>query len=233
MTVLCFLPLTHRESTLSRTVIRFYAVGVPKVTEQYRIDRRAEITTAAARCFARKGVHRTSMADIIAESGLSAGAIYNHFRSKQEITISVGAALIKGRLLGALDALEHEGGPIDPGRLIGRALAELDRTSVVDDLPVGALIVQLWGEAVVDEHLMALMHEQIRSIRVNFVRPIKRWAREEHGLSPQRAARWSERISQILIAMASGYMIQRALFPDFEPKAYIADAERILGGVTP
>lgn len=203
------------------------------MTEQYRSDRRAEITAAAARCFATKGVHRTSMADIIAESGLSAGAIYNHFRSKQEITVSVGASVIKGRLLGAVDELEAEGGPIGPGRLIGRALAELNRTTVVDGLPVGALVIQLWAEAVVDEKLLALMQGQVRTIRASFIGPIKRWAREQHGLSATRATRWAEEISQILIAMATGYVIQLSLFPDFDPEEYIADAEKIISGITP
>lgn len=203
------------------------------MTEQYRNDRRAEITAAAARCFAAKGVHRTSMADIIAESGLSAGAIYNHFRSKQEITVSVGASVIKGRLLGAVDELEAEGGPIGPGRLIGRALAELNRTTVVDGLPVGALVIQLWAEAVVDEKLLALMQGQVRTIRASFIGPIKRWAREQHGLSATRATRWAEEISQILIAMATGYVIQLSLFPDFDPEEYIADAEKIISGITP
>ncbi|QGN33282.1 TetR family transcriptional regulator [Microlunatus sp. Gsoil 973] len=224
------------ESPLSRVVKNghsFLSSGVPKVTEQYRNDRRAEITAAAARCFATRGVHRTSMSDIINESGLSAGAIYNHFRSKQEITVSVAATVIKGRLLGAVEQLEAEGGTVGPGRLIGRALEELNQTSVTDGLPLHRLVIQLWAEAVVDEKLLALMQEQIRSIRASFIRPIKRWAREEHGLSAARAARWSEEISQILIAMASGYVIQRALFPDFDPKKYVADAEKMISGITP
>ena len=173
------------------------------------------------------------MADIIAESGLSAGAIYNHFRSKQEITVAVGASVIRGRLLGAVAELEAEGGPIGPGRLIGRALRELDQTTVVDGLPVGSLVVQLWAEAVVDEKLLALMQEQIRGIRSSFVGPVKRWAREQHGLSAAQAARWSDGISQVLIAMATGYVIQRALFPDFEPRKYIAEAEKIISTITP
>ena len=49
---------------------------MPKVSEQHREARRDQIVDAALRCFSRKGFQRTSMADIIAESGLSAGAIY-------------------------------------------------------------------------------------------------------------------------------------------------------------
>lgn len=203
------------------------------MTEQYRSDRRAEITAAAARCFATKGVHRTSMADIIAESGLSAGAIYNHFRSKQEITVSVGVSVIKGRLLGAVEELEAEGGPIGPGRLIARALEELSRGSTIEGRPLEGLIIQLWAEAAVDDKLLALMQGQIRTIRKSFIGPVKRWAREEHGLSAARAARWSEEVSQILIAMATGYVIQRALFPDFEPRKYIVDVEKMISQLTP
>lgn len=203
------------------------------MTEQYRSDRRAEITAAAARCFATKGVHRTSMADIITESGLSAGAIYNHFRSKQEITVSVGVSVIKGRLLGAVEELEAEGGPIGPGRLIGRALEELNRSSMIEGRPLEGLIIQLWAEAAVDDKLLALMQGQIRTIRTAFIGPVKRWARDEHGLSAAQAAKWSEEVSQILIALATGYVIQRALFPDFEPRKYIVDVEKMISQLTP
>ena len=54
---------------------------MPKVTDEYRIAKREEIADAALRAFRRKGFQGASMADIIAESGLSAGAIYGHFAS--------------------------------------------------------------------------------------------------------------------------------------------------------
>jgi len=40
---------------------------------------------AAARCFIRLGVSRTTMSDILAEAGVSAGAAYAHFRSKEDL----------------------------------------------------------------------------------------------------------------------------------------------------
>ena len=49
---------------------------MPKVSQEHRDARRAQILRAAAACFERKGYQRTTMADIIRESGLSAGAIY-------------------------------------------------------------------------------------------------------------------------------------------------------------
>jgi AcrR family transcriptional regulator len=48
-------------------------------------QRRQEILTAAADCFARKGFHQTSVADLCAAAGMSPGSLYRHFRSKDEI----------------------------------------------------------------------------------------------------------------------------------------------------
>ena len=71
---------------------------MPKVSDAHRESRRDQITDAALRSFAAKGFQRTSMADIIAESGLSAGAIYGHFESKQQIAYAVAERVLGNRL---------------------------------------------------------------------------------------------------------------------------------------
>lgn len=46
---------------------------------------RAELLAAAARVFAAKGYSGTKIADIVKEAGLSTGAVYGRFRSKDEL----------------------------------------------------------------------------------------------------------------------------------------------------
>jgi AcrR family transcriptional regulator len=58
---------------------------MPKVSQSYLDARRSQILDAATACFAREGFHRATMQDIVKESGLSPGAIYNYFASKEEI----------------------------------------------------------------------------------------------------------------------------------------------------
>lgn len=58
---------------------------MPKVSEAHRHNRRRQILDAAIECFARQGFQRASMEEIIRESGLSAGAIYSYFQSKDQI----------------------------------------------------------------------------------------------------------------------------------------------------
>jgi AcrR family transcriptional regulator len=58
---------------------------MPKVSQAYLDKRREEILDAAISCFSREGFHRATMAEIVKESGVSPGAIYNYFESKEEI----------------------------------------------------------------------------------------------------------------------------------------------------
>ena len=62
---------------------------MPKVTEAHLEARRQQIIDAAWACFGRKGYHQTTMQDICTESGLSPGAIYRYFVSKEAIRSAV------------------------------------------------------------------------------------------------------------------------------------------------
>ncbi len=58
---------------------------MPKVSQSYLSARRSQILQAAIVCFSRQGFHRATMQDIVKQSRLSPGAIYNYFESKEEI----------------------------------------------------------------------------------------------------------------------------------------------------
>jgi TetR/AcrR family transcriptional regulator, transcriptional repressor of aconitase len=65
---------------------------MPKVSQSYRDARRSQILEAAIVCFSREGFHRTTMQDIVKQSRLSPGAIYNYFESKEEIIEAIANA---------------------------------------------------------------------------------------------------------------------------------------------
>jgi AcrR family transcriptional regulator len=58
---------------------------MPKVTEAHLEQRRRQILDAAVACFARRGFHQTTMADIAARAGVSDTLAYRYFGSKDEI----------------------------------------------------------------------------------------------------------------------------------------------------
>jgi AcrR family transcriptional regulator len=56
---------------------------LPKVVAEYRKEARQRIIDAAGKVFSEKGYHRTTMDDIAKELGVSKGALYLYFRSKE------------------------------------------------------------------------------------------------------------------------------------------------------
>ena len=82
--------------------------------------RRSELTREAARLFAEKGFHGTSVGDLAAAMGVQKGSLYHHIASKQELlyeTMREGAAAFHGALdaiperLPAVPAHGHGGQP--------------------------------------------------------------------------------------------------------------------------
>ena len=74
--------------------------------------RKSEILDAAAKCFAEKGIHQTSMQEICEAAKISAGALYRYFDSKRAIIFALAEsektandALI-AHLVGARDIVE-------------------------------------------------------------------------------------------------------------------------------
>jgi AcrR family transcriptional regulator len=87
--------------------------------------RRAQILEAALDCFGRKGLHASKMDDIVQRSGLSKGAIYWHFRSKDELFLALFDEFEKELLaewdeVPAIDAVQllHHMGEIALTRLL-------------------------------------------------------------------------------------------------------------------
>jgi len=62
---------------------------VPKVSQEHLDARRAQILAGAQRCFARHGYTGATVARLEEEIGLSRGAIFNYFPSKQDLFVEL------------------------------------------------------------------------------------------------------------------------------------------------
>jgi len=57
--------------------------------EALHMRRKSEILSAAAKCFATKGIHQTSMQEICDTAKISAGALYRYFEGKDAIIFAL------------------------------------------------------------------------------------------------------------------------------------------------
>ena len=194
---------------------------MPKVTEAYRTARRDEIIESALRCFAAKGYQRTSMADIIDESGLSAGAIYGHFSGKKELFSAVAGRVLDARR-GELDARRAEGGPLAPGEVIATLLDGMRRE------PFGGVIVQLWAEAAVDAEIRGSVQAVFDRLRETVRAKLAEWAAASPDKVDGDPEAWAARTAPVVLGLGPGFMVQRAIIADFDEDAYLAALPGVL-----
>ena len=119
---------------------------MPKVTDAHLAARREQIVDAAMTRFAEGGFHSTGMAEVIAATGLSAGAVYRYFPSKEALI----RAIVEERVLAnAAAAFEHiiDEGVDDPVEAVSAALGIVDTVTARQGVDVTKIAVQAWGEA--------------------------------------------------------------------------------------
>ena len=101
--------------------------------------RRTELTRAAARLFAEKGYHGTSIGDLAEALGVQKGSLYAHIESKADLLWDVardGAAAFHA----ALDAVPDDGPVLDRIRAALRAHLRV----VAEQLDVATVFVREW-----------------------------------------------------------------------------------------
>jgi AcrR family transcriptional regulator len=101
--------------------------------------RRTELTRAAARLFAEKGYHGTSVGDLAEALGVQKGSLYAHIASKADLLWEVareGAAAFHA----ALDGVSDEGPAIERIRAALRAHLRV----VAEQLDVATVFVREW-----------------------------------------------------------------------------------------
>jgi TetR/AcrR family transcriptional regulator, cholesterol catabolism regulator len=101
--------------------------------------RRSELTRQAARLFAQKGYHGTSIGDIAEALGVQKGSLYSHISSKEDLlydTLSEGAAAFHA----SLDTIPDDSTPVEKIRLALRGHLRV----VAEQLDVATVFVQEW-----------------------------------------------------------------------------------------
>src|SRR5919109_855880 len=101
--------------------------------------RRSELTREAARLFAERGYHGTSIGDLAQALGVQKGSLYAHISSKQDLlyeTMREGANAFHG----ALDTVPEDVAAVEKIRLAMRAHLRV----VAEQLDVATVFVREW-----------------------------------------------------------------------------------------
>src|SRR5437763_6172340 len=101
--------------------------------------RRSELTRQAARLFAEKGYHGTSIGDLAAALGVHKGSLYSHIESKQDLLYEIVRDGVEA-FHAALDAIPDELPAVEKIRLALRAHLRV----VSEQLDVATVWIREW-----------------------------------------------------------------------------------------
>lgn len=195
---------------------------MPRVSEAHLAARRQQILDAAARCFVRNGFHQTSMQDVIKEAGLSVGAFYRYFKSKNDLIRAIAGEKISA-VTGVLDGLLA----LDPMPAVPEILERLLETvddALVEDGTV-RISVQVWGEAVHDPEVAALVAEVYGRVQDRAVRTAER--AQAAGQIPPGAD--PKGIGAAFFGLVQGYILQRILIGRVDRQLYMNGVRALMG----
>jgi AcrR family transcriptional regulator len=194
---------------------------VPRVPESHLAARRDQIIDAALGRFAVNGFQATGMADVIAASGLSAGAVYRYFRSKDDLIAAIVDRVL-GQAAARFEVLLQGDTVPSPAEAVStavRMVAEVAASGPVDPTRVA---VQAWGEALRNPEVHAVVDHAYRTIRGFFVEIVRRG--QAAGRLPADAD--PLHLGATMLSAVLGFLLQRLLLRDLDPAAY-AEALRV------
>ena len=193
----------------------------PRVSQDHIDRRREQILQAAVFCSARKGFRRTTMRDICREANLSTGAVYNYFKSKEEI---LEALARKGR---EIKQLIFEG--LKNAKSAREALRELFRYVFLayrdkDFRTYGPIDVDTYNEALRNENIRRIFLEELEFLVTPLSEIIAFWQERreiKRDLDPVYLA-------NCLIALTVGIKIHLLIQPDLSVEGYEDTIEKLI-----
>jgi AcrR family transcriptional regulator len=191
---------------------------IPKVSQTHLDARRQQILDAAVECFSRDGLHPTTMQDIVKQSGLSAGALYTYFKSKDEMIEAIAAGRHE-RERELITSSRKSGDAADGVQVLVRSFSRI----LVDpaERKGRRLSIQLWAEALRNPQILRTVRKGVDVPRGMLTEMV------EAGI--QRGTLTADvdpdAIARVLIALFQGFALQIALAPStpLEPSIRVVE----------
>src|SRR5262245_37867956 len=193
---------------------------MPKLNPETQAARRAHILDAAELCFARAGFHRTSMHDICREAGVSAGALYVYFASKEDLIAGI-AERDRAKLAGELAELAKS-----PD--LSTALGKLGEHYAVEEPAHKRLMcIEIGLESTRNEAVGAIYRSVDRYVLESLEQLFRRAAMEGR-IKPVLDAHM---LAQVMAVLGDGLFWRRAVDPAFDAKSVLPAITGIVAGL--
>lgn len=132
---------------------------MPKVSEEYKEKKRQELLQSAMECFGEKGYHESTIDDIVAHSGMSKGAVYNYFKTKEEIYLTLLDRGIEKSYSDLTNSLSKENSATAKLRKVIESFKNIDYYNNEKKMNWGSVQLEFWVNASRYDELRVLLRQ--------------------------------------------------------------------------
>lgn len=186
-----------------------------------REQTRDRVLEAALRVFTERGIAASSVNDVAAAAGMTKGAVYSSFASKDELVLAIMEQHVMERLSGALGLFAQAEDLRSAMTEAGGALVEALRS----DAAWHRLLAEYFALSHHDPELRNALRERRREARASIARALDQLA-EDHGITLPMPA---EEFALVLIALSNGLGIESGIDPDGVPDQIFGNVLLLLG----
>ncbi|RNI23909.1 TetR/AcrR family transcriptional regulator [Flexivirga caeni] len=197
---------------------------MPRISDERRAARREQIISAALRCAIRSGFDGMTMAQVIEESDLSAGAVYGYFSGKAELI----AAVVDSRLYDVIqllsDAADAPQVPPIP-ELLKTITTSLETAAQSVDGDLTVLLQLSWAAAAKDPAILDLVRPRLLAVLDAWAAIVRR--HQEAGTIDPAAD--PDDLARVLHSSVPGYTMLRLVGLSSGPDRFAAAWLALMG----
>jgi AcrR family transcriptional regulator len=193
---------------------------MPKLKPATQAARREAILDAALKCFARSGVHRTTIEDICRQAAISPGALYVYFGSKE--------SLIEGLCARDRDQFVEKFAFLEQADDLIAALGAIGREYLIEDPPERRLFVlEMALEATRNPRIAEIYRSMDRFVQDSFEALFTRLAAEGRIVPRMPIADFT----RLFCVIGDGIWFRAGVHPDFDAAKALAAATAVIADI--
>jgi AcrR family transcriptional regulator len=178
---------------------------------------RQRLLAAAASVFAQRGYHAASVEAVASEAGYSTGAVYHHFKGKEDLFLALFDEHVAERIR---DYTETFARGRDKGEQ-ARGGAAGWMAFLREEPDFFPLYVEFWAAAVRDPKLRSQFAGRLGAFRDTFAAQIEQGA-EDAGV--ELPPGFAQRFGIVVNALGNGMALEKLVDPDGVPDELLGDA---------
>jgi len=180
---------------------------MPRIPKASFDERRKHVIDAAMICFSRKGFRQTTMQNVATEAGITPGAIYTYFKSKEDI-IELAAQERRQSRIARFETASLSGGAVATLEQILKSFyQELERKNPTSESRIRP---QIWADALSNDRIKDILKSSWSDIILRNAEVIQR-GQEAGEINPTLS---NEAVALSILCFIDGLVLHSLVDPE-------------------